>query len=118
MDTFKQEGDRILKTLTVAVLSGDPQVVGTGLLGVAMNDGAIGDDADFAIEGVFQLPKVSAAVIARGDSVFWDASADEIDDNAAIKAAGDFTCGWATKAAGAGVVIVEVKINSSPPPVT
>ncbi len=118
MDNYIARGDRQLFTLTATQKSGDVLVVGTGLLGILENDGVSGDAIDAAIEGVFKLPKVSAAVIVRGDSVFWDNSASEVDDNAAVKAAGDFTCGWAQEAAGAGVLFVNVKINTSPPPVT
>ena len=118
MDNFKQHGDRILFTLSAAAVSGDQLVVGTGLLGIAMNDGANGDVIDTAVEGVYELPKVSAAVIARGESVLFDVSANEIDDNAATPATGDFICGYAWEAAGAGVLVVLVKINRTPPTVT
>lgn len=118
MDNFVAHGDRIRHTLAAAAVSGDLLLVGTGLIGVAMNDGALGEEIDVAIEGVFTLPKVSAAVIGIGESVNYDASLGTIDDELAVKAAGDFTCGWANKAAGNGVLTVEVKINTSPPVVT
>ena len=117
MDTFKSHGDRILHTLTAVASSGNPVVVGTGLLGIAMNDGIIGDNIDTAIEGVFELPKVSAAVIARGDQVLWDASAAAVDDDAATPATGDFLCGTAMEAAGNGVTAIDVKINRPAPTV-
>jgi len=118
MNNFKQHGDRILHTLAAAASAGDPVVVGTGLLGVAVNDGAIGEDIDCAIEGVFELPKVSAAVIARGEQVLFDTSADAVDDDAAVPAAGDFLCGYAMEAAGNGVTVIDVKINRAAPSVT
>ncbi len=121
MDNFKQHGDRILFTLTGAQVSGDPLVVGTGLLGVAMNDGANTEVIDCAVEGVFELPKVSAAVIARGEQVLFDVSAGangEVDDDAATPAAGDFLCGYAWEAAGAATTVCLVKINRGAPTVT
>ncbi len=118
MDTFKQHGDRILHTLAAAAVSGDPLVVGTGLLGIAMNDGASAAVIDTAVEGVFKLPKVSAAVILRGEQVLFDVSADEVDDDAATPASGDFLCGYAWEDAGAGVLFVDVKINRGAPTVT
>ena len=118
MDNFSQHGDRILHTLAADAVSGDPLVVGTGLLGIAMNDGVNGAVIDTAVEGVYRLPKVSAAVIARGQQVLFDVSADEVDDDAAVPAAGDFLCGYAWEAAGAAVLFVDVKINRTAPTVT
>jgi predicted RecA/RadA family phage recombinase len=118
MDNFKQHGDRILHTLTADAVSGDPLVVGTGLLGVAMNNGANTEVIDTAVEGVYRLPKVSAGVILRGEQVLWDDSADEVDDDAATPATGDFLCGYAWEDAGAGVLFVDVKINRGAPTVT
>lgn len=118
MDNFEQHGDRILHTLAAVAVSGDPLVVGTGLLGIAMNDGASAAVIDTAVEGVYRLPKVSAAVIARGQQVLFDVSANEVDDDAAVPAAGDFLCGYAWEAAGAGVLFVAVKINRGKPTVT
>lgn len=118
MNNFEQHGDRILFTLAAAAVSGDPLVVGTGMLGVAMNDGANTDVIDTAVEGVFRLPKVAGAVIARGEQVLWDSSAGAVDDDAAVPAAGDFLCGYAWEAAGNGVTEVAVKINRPAPTVT
>ena len=121
MDNFKQDGDRILHTLAAAQKSGDALVVGTGLLGIAMNDGITAEVIDTSVEGVFELPKVSAAVILRGEQVLFDVSAGangEVDDDAAVPAAGDFLCGYAWEDAGAGVLLVDVKINRQAPTVT
>ena len=118
MDTFKQHGDRILHTLAAAAVSGDPLVVGTGLLGIAMNDGASGAVIDTVVEGVHKLPKVSAAVITRGQQVLWDDSAGEVDDDAAVPATGDFLCGYAWEDAGGSVLFINVKINRGAPSVT
>jgi predicted RecA/RadA family phage recombinase len=52
---------------------------------------------------VFEVPKVSAAVIAQGESLTWDASASAFDDNAATPATGDVT--------GAAAVAFEAGIN-------
>lgn len=118
MDNFVQHGDRVPHTLAAAAVSGDPLVVGTGLLGIAMNDGANTEVIDTAVEGVFQLPKVSGAVIARGEQVLFDVSAGAVDDDAAVPAAGDFLCGYAWEAAGNGVTVIDVKINRPAPTVT
>ena len=60
-------------------------------IGVAMKtieDGNTEEGA-IAVSGVFEFPKVSAAVIVAGEGCNWDASAGEVDDNAATAAVGD-----------------------------
>lgn len=118
MKNFLQKGERLVVTLTAAAVSGTPIVAGTGVLGIPVIDGAIGDVINLALEGVYSLPKVSAAVIAKGEQVLWDVSADAVDDDQAVPAAGDFLCGMAWEAAGAGVLTVPVKINRPAPTVT
>jgi predicted RecA/RadA family phage recombinase len=92
------------------------------LLGVALEDGAIGETIDYATEGVFTLPKVSAAAITKGQQVLFDVSANSgagaVDDDQATPATGDFLCGIAWETAGAGVTEIAVKINRPAPTVT
>lgn len=101
---------------TVAV--NDVDVIGTGRIGVATIAGESGDTIPYAVRGVWKLPKVSAAVIAQGEQVLWDSSAGAVDDDAAVAAAGDFFCGYADEAAGAGVTEIAVDINAVAPAVT
>jgi predicted RecA/RadA family phage recombinase len=83
-----------------AVASGDVVVIGT-LLGVALVDIANGASGAVQIGGVFNAPKVDAAVIAAGETLTWDVSASKFDDDQATPAAGDVT--------GAAAVAVEGK---------
>lgn len=79
-----------------AVSSGDVVVIGSNgdaILGVALVDIANGETGSVQIEGVFDLPKVDAAVIAQGEYVIWDSSAGKFDDNAATPASGDVSDG-------------------------
>lgn len=83
-----------------AVSSGD--VVATGhCIGVALVDIADGATGSVALEGVFIVPKVSAAVFTRGEKLIWDASASAFDDSAATPATGDITGGAVAWIAGA-----------------
>lgn len=118
MDNYVQHGDRMRVELSGTVSSGDVDVIGTGKLGIALQDGVNGDSIDYATEGVFRLPKASAAVIAQGEQVLWDSSAGEVDDDAATPATGDFLCGYAWEAAGNGETTCLVKINRPAPSVT
>jgi predicted RecA/RadA family phage recombinase len=89
---YEQAGDRITWTNGTgsAVVSG--QVVKMGnILGVALQDIATSASGEVATRGVFEVPKVTAAVIAQGDSLTWDVSAGKFDDNAASPATGDVT---------------------------
>lgn len=115
---FVRPGSTLTVTLGGTVAVNDVDVVGTGLLGVALSAGVSGDVIVYGIEGVYTLPKASAAVIARGEQVLWDVSAGEVDDDAATPAAGDFLCGYAVEAAGNGVTEVDVLINRVAPSVT
>lgn len=83
-----------------AVDSGD--VVATGhCIGVALVDIANGATGSVALEGVFTVPKVSAAVFTQGEKLIWDASAGAFDDSAATPATGDITGGAVAWIAGA-----------------
>jgi len=60
-------------------------------LGVALVDIPNGASGSVAIEGVFEAPKVSAAVFSVGEKLIWDVSAGAFDDSAATPASGDVT---------------------------
>ena len=118
---FQQPGDVITWTNGTgsAVVSG--QVVRVGnILGVALGDIASTASGSVALSGVFTVPKVSAAVIAQGESLTWDASAAAFDDNAAAPATGDVTGppAVAFQAAGNGVTSMAVKFTGVPGTVT
>jgi predicted RecA/RadA family phage recombinase len=89
---YVQPGD--IRTITnasgAAYVSGQLVRVGQQL---AVCQGAIANGAsgEAAFAGVFTVPKVSAAVIADGEMVMWDASAAAFDDNLATPASGDVT---------------------------
>jgi predicted RecA/RadA family phage recombinase len=99
--------------------SGAVVVVGK-ILGICLDTIANAASGQVQIEGVFQVPKVSGAVIAQGENLTWDASAAAFDDNAATPATGDVTgppC-IAFEAAGNGVTSMRVKFTGVPGTVT
>ena len=95
-----------------AIASGEVVVVGEQI-GVALVDiAATTGNGSVQLDGVFELPKVSAAVIGQGESVIWDASEGAFEDNAATPATGDVSgCCVAVEAAGNGATTVKVKLN-------
>lgn len=112
---YVQPGNVIPFTAAADTDSG--QVVRVGqLLGVSLDDVASGAVGEAQITGVFTVPKVSAAVIAAGESLVWDASAAAFDDNAATPATGDVSgaAAVAFEAAGAGVTSIAVRFTGVP----
>ena len=72
---------------------------------------ASGDIGSVDIGGTYVFPKTSTAVIAQGETVDWDVSAGEVDDNAATAGSGDVSdFGVALAAAGNGTTTVTVKL--------
>ena len=114
---FVQEGKTIdwINVTGSAVSSGDVLVLGTNstlIMGIALEDIASTATGPVAIEGVFTVAKVSAAAIAAGESVIWDASASAFDDNQATPATGDVSgCCVAVETRAATTTTVKVKLN-------
>lgn len=95
------------------ITSGSVVVIGEQI-GIAKNDVANGDVGVLCMEGVFTVPKVTAAVIGQGESVIWDSSVGKFDDNLATPATGDVSGACtAWEAAGASATTIAVKINTS-----
>lgn len=100
------------RTLTLPapydVKSSEGVIVGS-IFGVANGDAAAGEDVDLDVEGVFDLPKVSALAIAPGDKVYWIAA-----DKAVSKtASGNMLIGVATTTAANPSATVNVRLNGS-----
>jgi predicted RecA/RadA family phage recombinase len=80
---YKSAGAVFQHTATGAISSGDVVKMGE-ILGVALVDLASGETGSVATQGVFDVPKVDAAVITQGESLTWDSSVSKFDDNAAV----------------------------------
>jgi predicted RecA/RadA family phage recombinase len=113
---YEAAGKRITWTNGTGSAVASGQVVRIGqTLGVAMHAIAAGASGEVGF-GVFDVPKVSGAVIAQGESLTWDASAAAFDDNAATPATGDVTgpSARAEEAAGSGVTTIAVMFTGVP----
>jgi len=100
-DKYVQRGDVINYTAGGAIAVG-AVVALKHTIGVALSAAAAsGDVIAVAIEGVFVVPKVSAAVFVVGEKLIWDTSAGAFDDSAASPATGDITGGVVAWIAGA-----------------
>ncbi|GHT47873.1 hypothetical protein AGMMS49965_26060 [Bacteroidia bacterium] len=108
MKNLVEDGKTIKYTVAGAdVKSGDPVVIGS-LVGVAVTDGAVGDTIAVALEGVYSLPKDSAA-ITKGAKAYVKVT----EGVAAVTATatGATLAGYAFEAAAAGDSFVFVKLS-------
>ena len=108
---YTQQGAVMDYVASATISSGDVIAIGEQI-GIALVDMVSGDTAAVAIEGVFTVAKVSAAVITQGESVIWDSSAEEFDDNAATPASGDISkCCIAMESGAATTTTIDIKLN-------
>lgn len=70
---YVQKGTNLTVPAPTNVTSGSGLQIGA-IFGVAQGGALSGEDVDITVEGVFELPKVSALAIAVGDKVYWDAA--------------------------------------------
>lgn len=98
------------------IVSGGVVLMGNAVLGVALADIAKGTTGPVRIRGVFEVPKVSGAVIGQGETLTWDASAAAFDDNVATPAVGDLTGAgaFAAEGKGAGTTTIKVMLTGVP----
>lgn len=109
MKNAHQDGRVLDVTLAADVASGGVVAAGR-LIGVAVTSGVATDTIAVHVEGVFNLPKLSTAVIAVGDPVTWDVSASQVI--VASAATGDVeNFGYAVEAAGNGTTDVLVRLT-------
>lgn len=102
--SYVQEGGVINYTNAGAAISAGDLVVMGHIVGVALTDiAATTGVGAVAIEGVFTVPKVSAAVFVQGEKLILDVSATppSFDDSAASPASGDITGAAVAMVAGA-----------------
>jgi predicted RecA/RadA family phage recombinase len=114
---FVQDGRMLDFTNNTSALITFGQVIAVGaVLGVAMDDIAVGESGVIAIDGVFSVPKVSGAMIGQGETLTWVVFSKAFDDSAATAATGDITgaTAFAAEAAGDGVISLAVKFTGVP----
>ena len=106
---YIKPGEHIPFTAGANVASGAAVVIGT-VLGVSLVALASGSTGEAGIEGVWELPKLSSAVIAAGARLTWSVSDSQFIVSGA--ATGDLeNCAVAIAAAGNGVTTVLAKLS-------
>jgi len=106
MKTFIQDGNIITVTAAANIASSDGVLVGN-IFGISVMDAVAGDEVEIATVGVYELPKLSTAVIAQGDRVAWNSSTGKV----VVPATGMFPLGVATLAAGNGTATIKVRLD-------
>lgn len=105
---YIKPGEHLTFTAGADTASGAGVVLGT-LIGVSLTTVANGGSGEAAVEGVWELPKASADVIAAWSLPTWDVSAGEFISG--VAASGDVLAGAiAVEAAGAGATTVKVRL--------
>ena len=96
---------------SVVVLGGvDGELCSVGVAMKTVADG-VTEEGAVAVSGVFEIAKVSAAVITAGQAVNWDSSESAVEDNAHTTGAGDvasFGKAMADGANGETTILVDI----------
>ncbi|WP_412506152.1 DUF2190 family protein [Roseovarius sp. SYSU LYC5161] len=92
---YIRAGQTITATSGSSISSGDIIVLGS-LVGITMTDAESGEEHEVAIEGVWEVPKVSAQAWTQGAAIYWDSSAYK----ATTASSGNTKMGYAAEAAG------------------
>ncbi|VTQ66103.1 DUF2190 family protein [Stenotrophomonas maltophilia] len=109
MKNAHQDGRVLDVTLADDIKSGELLVQGK-LVAIAVTDGKAGEIIATHVEGVFELPKLPAAVFAAGATVNWDVAAgNAIAAAAGAGQVGDI--GFAVYPASAGALTVFVRLT-------
>ena len=108
MKNYIQRGETLpVPAPSGGVTSGQLVVVGK-IVGVAASTAAAGVDVELAVEGVFELPKVTTDVVTLGQALYWDSGAGKLTNTAGTGSKP--LVGYATAAAGNGATVVNCSI--------
>ena len=104
---YIQPGEVLDHVAAAARTSGVPFLLGVRLA-VPLTHGAIGETIAVKVKGVFNLPKVTANVVAQGALLYWDDTAKKLTTTVATNA----IAGYAAAAASGTATTVDIAINS------
>jgi predicted RecA/RadA family phage recombinase len=106
---FLQPGNHITIAASPYDVEPGQGVVPNSLFGIASGAVASGEEVVVAVEGVFELPKVSVETFAVGAPVYYDTT----DFVATTTTSGTTKIGVAVKAAVSGDLTVEVRLHGA-----
>jgi predicted RecA/RadA family phage recombinase len=108
---FVKDGKIITHVALAAVSSGEVVNLASVTMGIALNDAAIGEDVEVAIEGVFNVVKLTGTAWVQGQILNWDESADAWGTATLSGSVGDFNGGaCAANAVASTVLVGQIKL--------
>ncbi len=102
---YVQVGDVLDYTATSAVARGDAVVIGSNIVGIALDDIAANATGPVAIRGVFRVTKASGD-ISQGAKLYWDGGNFTTSSGSGAKFAG-----YAWSAAASADTTVEILLH-------
>ncbi len=105
-----RDGDTItwINNTAAVVNSGDPVLVGSTMLAVALESIEIGASGELATEEVWTLPKDATVSVAQGAALYWNA----INKNLTTVSTSNTYAGYAWAAAATADTTVQIKLNA------
>ena len=111
MKNYIAHGRTVTIAATAAIASG-AGVLENLLFGVATKSAATGEALDIQVEGVVELPKVSAQAWAVGEPLFWDDANSRLTN---VSATGLVLVGCVYQAAANPTSVGQVRLNGAVP---
>lgn len=99
------EGEVITITASGTISSGDP-VLMTDIVGIAQNDAVSGDLVTVALEGVYEVTKLSTDTPAVGQALYWDAGNSRFTTTASTHKKAGYA--WKAEISGATTVLLRL----------
>lgn len=115
---YIQEGEVMPLVVSGADMESGQVVVTGSVIGISLGDYAVGETAQIALKGVFEIDKATGA-ITQGAPVYWDANGDPAGTTAGTGAAtatsdGNKLAGYAFAAAGSSDTTVTILLGWAP----
>ena len=106
---FVQPGGFVTLTIPEGGLGAGAAYLVGALFGVAMTGGTEGDEDEFAMTGVFDLPKKPGDTPTVGAKLYWDS----VGRHLTTTASGNTYVGVALIAVGGAATTVRIRLNGS-----
>jgi predicted RecA/RadA family phage recombinase len=105
--TFVKSGAVVTAIATVAVVSGEPVLMGA-LFGIPMTSAEVGEEFELAVGGIYEIAKTSANTPTQFAKTYWNDTAKEVTTTAS----GNTYVGVFAHAYANGDTVAEVRLNN------